>query len=125
MAWFIAAVGGCCGLADSAAAVDPAVLGSAALIAAVGGCCPAAEPAAPTVGPAPASRVAKSLLVVSISVVHCPARAAPVSKADTAHATRKVVDLDPGVMALSPIQTKDIPAHAQDVVIVDINGSNK
>jgi hypothetical protein len=82
----MAAVGGCCGFADSAAAVDAAVLESAAPMADVGGCCPLVVPAAPAVGPDPASRDAKSLVTFSISAVHCPAAAVPSGKATMAQA---------------------------------------
>jgi hypothetical protein len=80
VASFIVAVGGCCGRPDSAAADDAAVLGSAAPMAALGGCCPMAVEAAPdVVGPEPASREASSFVTFSISAVHCPASAAPIS----------------------------------------------
>jgi hypothetical protein len=52
------------------------VPGSAAPIAAVGGCWPVAA-VPPAVGPAPASREASSFVILSISVVHGPAQAAP------------------------------------------------
>src|SRR5262245_10704340 len=95
----MAAVGGCCGLADCAALVDAAVLGSAAPMAAVGGCCPLGVPAAPAVGPAPASREAISLARLSISPVHGPAAAEPIGPISRAHApNRKVVVF----MAFSP-----------------------
>jgi Lipocalin-like domain len=81
----MAAVGGCCGFPDSAAAAEAAVLLSAVPMAAVGGCCPVVVPAAPAVGPDPASRDAKSLVTFSISVVHGPAAAVPSGKATTAH----------------------------------------
>src|SRR5438309_6911956 len=88
----MAAVGGCCARADSAAADDAAVLESAAPIAAVGGCCPFLLPAAPAVGPAPASRAANSLERLSISVVHGPAAAISIGKASRAQVpTRSVI----------------------------------
>src|SRR5437764_8157024 len=82
----MAAVGGCCGFADSAAAADAAVLESAAPMADVGGCCPVVVPVGPAVGPDPASRDASSLVTFSISAVHGPAAAVPSEKATTAQA---------------------------------------
>src|SRR5262249_43214997 len=87
----MAAVGGCCGFADCAALDDAAVLGSAAPMAAVGGCCPLVVPATPAVGPAPASREAISLVRLSISVVHGPARAVPIGTTNRVQAPNKNV----------------------------------
>src|SRR5262249_6451319 len=86
VAWFMAAVGGCCGFADSAAAADAAVLESAAPMADVGGCCPVVVPAGPAVGPDPASRDASSLVIVSMSAVHGPAAAVASGTATMAQA---------------------------------------
>jgi len=86
VAWFMVAVGGCCGFADSAAAADAAVLESAAPMAAVGGCCPVVVPVAPAVGPDPASFDASSLVTFSISAVHGPAAGVATGKATTAQA---------------------------------------
>src|SRR5215475_3368656 len=82
----MAAVGGCWGFADSAAAADAAVLESAAPMAEVGGCCPVVVAVGPAVGPDPASRDASSLVRFSISAVHGPAAAAPSGKATMAQA---------------------------------------
>src|SRR5262245_28922846 len=71
----MAAVGGCCGLPDWAAAADAAPPWSAWLMAVVGGCCPMADPAAPALGPEPASCASSVLVNCSISPVHCPAPA--------------------------------------------------
>jgi hypothetical protein len=87
----MAAVGGCCGFADSAAAADAAVLESAAPIAEVGGCWPVVGPVGPAVGPDPASRDASSLVTFSISAVHGPAAAVPSGKATTAQAPSNVI----------------------------------
>src|SRR6266480_4609044 len=98
----MAAVGGCCGFADSAAAADAAVLGSAAPMADVGGCCPVVVPTGPAVGPAPASRDASSFVRFSISAVHGPATAISIGKTSTAQAPKRNVV---AFMALSPGKT--------------------
>src|SRR5512132_70802 len=85
------AVGGCCGFADSAAAADAAVLGSAAPMADVGGCCPVVVPTGPAVGPAPASRDASSFVRFSISAVHGPAAAISIGKTSSAQAPKRNV----------------------------------
>src|SRR5437773_10701348 len=88
----MAAVGGCCGFADSAAAADAAVLGSAAPMADVGGCCPVVVvPTGPAVGPAPASRDASSFVRFSISAVHGPATAISIGKTSSAQAPKRNV----------------------------------
>src|ERR1041384_3363989 len=115
----MAAVGGCCGFGDSAAAADAAVLGSAAPMADVGGCCPVVVPAGPAVGPAPASRDASSFVRFSISAVHGPATAISVGKTSSAQApNRNVV----AFMALSPRKTGN-PALDPDVPFVCQSGT--
>jgi hypothetical protein len=87
---FIAIVGGCCGLLDSAAALEAVVSWSAWLMAVVGGCCPlVTDPV--DVGPEPASFVANTLLKLSISLVHCPASATPILSANMADVVRMIV----------------------------------
>jgi hypothetical protein len=95
----MAAVGGCCGRPESAAAEDADVLGSAAPIVALGGCWPVVA-LAPAVGPAPASFEASNLVTLSISVVHGPAPAVPVDNAARAQAPSSNVIV---FMALSPV----------------------
>src|SRR4051812_31542163 len=94
----MAAVGGCCGRPESAAAVDAEVLESAAPIVALGGCWPVVAPA-PAVGPAPASLDASNLVTLSISVVQGPAPAVPADNAARAQAPSSNVIV---FMALSP-----------------------
>jgi hypothetical protein len=105
----MAAVGGCCGFADSAAAADAAVLLSAAPMADVGGCCPVVVPAAPAVGPDPASRDASSLVTFSISAVHGPAAAVPSGKATTLQAANSNVIV---FMRFSPNGRNSEPAKS-------------
>src|SRR3954453_3337123 len=95
----MAAVGGCCGLPESAAADEADVLGSAAPIVALGGCWPVVALATPAVGPAPASFDASNLVTLSISVVHGPAPAVPADNAARAQAPSSNVIV---FMALSP-----------------------
>src|SRR3954470_22606609 len=94
----MAAVGGCCGRPESAAAEDADVLGSAAPIVALGGCWPVVA-LAPAVGPAPASFHTRNLVALSTSVVHGPAPAVPADNAARAQAPSSNVIV---FMALSP-----------------------
>src|SRR3954466_3017621 len=119
----MAAVGGCCGLPESAAADEADVLGSAAPIVALGGCWPVVALATPAVGPAPASFDASNLVTLSISVVHGPAPAVPADNAARAQAPSSNVIV---FMALSPGCDCETPPIADsDVSISTGKGSRR